>query len=150
MATTPLSSGGEHHITPVSTYIKTIISLVILMAATVAASYWVIPDLPLGPITLPGVWSNNLIALGIATAKALLVILFFMGVKYASPLTRLWTVAGFLTLFIMFFILGDYTTRKYEPAPGWTGPEGSALSREMDPLNQTLPSEVDTNVRPRQ
>jgi cytochrome c oxidase subunit 4 len=150
MATTPLTSNvehGDHHITQPSEYIKVLVWLTILMALTVFVAIKVqVPDI--GPI--PGVWLNNLIALGIAAAKALLVIWVFMGVKHASSLTRIWVIAGFLTLGIMYFIFGDHLTRRYEVVPGWNEREGSSLPRVFDPLNEKLPRDVDTNVRPRQ
>ena len=151
MSTTPLTSGSDHHITPISVYVKTILALVVLMVATVLIAVNVIvPDITLGSYTIPGVWINNVIALAIATLKAYLVIMFFMGVKYSSSLTKLWVAAGFLTFGLMFFILGDYWTRQYEPAPGWAGYEGSGLKRVADPLSEKLPVETDVNVRPRQ
>jgi cytochrome c oxidase subunit 4 len=55
---------------------------------------------------------NNVVMLTIAVAKALLVILFFMGVRWSSRLT--WVVAGsgFFFLLIMFSItMSDYLTR---------------------------------------
>ncbi|MEZ0326974.1 MAG: cytochrome C oxidase subunit IV family protein [Fimbriimonas sp.] len=146
MASTPLTSGGDHHVTPISVYVKTILALIVLMALTVWASFWNIPDV--GPIH--GNWIANILALTIAVTKALLVVMFFMGVKYASSLTRLWVAAGFIVLGVMYFISGDHLTRKYEVVPGWNEAEGSALPRVFDPLNQTPPREVDTNVRPRQ
>jgi cytochrome c oxidase subunit IV len=146
MATTPHTTGGEHHITPISVYVKTILALVVLMAITVGASYVDFSDF--GPIK--GNWIANCLALGIAVGKAMLVILFFMGVRYASQLTRLWVAAGFIVLSVMYFIAGDHLTRKYEVVPGWNEKEGSALPRVMDPLNQKPPSDVNTNVRPRQ
>ena len=147
MASTPHTSGGHHHITPPRTYIIVILLLVFLMASTVAISYVQIGDL--GPI--PGVWINNLLALGIAAAKALLVIFFFMGVKYSSRLTKLWASAGFLTFAMMFFILADNFTRENEPAPSWiNNHEGSALPSRNDPLSEDPIPENQINLRHRQ
>jgi cytochrome c oxidase subunit IV len=150
MATTPLTSNtghGEHHITQPSEYIKVLIALTVLMALTVLVAVKVqIPDI--GPIS--GVWLNNLVAIGIAVAKALLVIWVFMGVKHASSLTRIWVAAGFIVFGLMYFISADHLTRRFEQVPGWNEKEGSALPRVFDPLNEKLPSEVETNVRPRQ
>ncbi len=47
---------------------------------------------------------NTPIALGIAVAKAWLVVWFFMGVRYNTPLTKVVVVAGFLWLLILFGI----------------------------------------------
>ena len=58
---------------------------------------------------------NNLVALLIAAAKTLLVVLFFMHVRYEKPLTWLFVCAGLLWLVIMFDLtMSDYLTR---PAP---------------------------------
>ncbi len=148
MAHASNSGHADHHITPPLTYIKTFIALVVLMALTVAVSYVQIGDF--FGISGSGHWANNLIAIGIATVKALLVILFFMGVKYSTTLTKIWVIAGFLCLPLMFFILADYGTRKYEPVLSWNGREGAATPRTPDPHDQKLPSHFDINVRPRQ
>jgi cytochrome c oxidase subunit IV len=55
---------------------------------------------------------NVAAALGIAMLKMLLVILFFMHVKYKPPLTWIFVAAGFIWLLIMFDLtLSDYMTR---------------------------------------
>ena len=60
---------------------------------------------------------NIVIALGIATIKATLVILFFMHGKYSSKRTQLVIVAGFFWLAIMLGLtLQDYSTRHAEPS----------------------------------
>jgi cytochrome c oxidase subunit IV len=59
---------------------------------------------------------NNVVMLAIAFTKALLVILFFMGVRWTSRLT--WVVAGsgFFFLLIMFTItMSDYLSRGWVP-----------------------------------
>jgi cytochrome c oxidase subunit 4 len=59
---------------------------------------------------------NNVVMLVIAVTKALLVILFFMGVRWSSRLT--WVVAGsgFFFLLIMFTItMSDYLSRGWTP-----------------------------------
>jgi cytochrome c oxidase subunit IV len=150
MAKTPLQHDGphgEHHITQPSEYWKTFGILTILMIATIAVALWVqFPDIG---IARSGVWINNLAAIGIATAKALFVIMVFMGVKHSTPLTKVWVVAGFLTFMVMFFIGADYVTRKFEPAPSWDGTVPSALPREIDGLRDDMPDPSTLNVRPR-
>lgn len=60
---------------------------------------------------------NIVIALGIATIKAVLVILFFMHGKYSSRRTKLVIVAGFFWLAILLGLtLADYSTRHAEPS----------------------------------
>ncbi len=94
---------------------------------------------------------NNVVAMLIATVKAVLVIWFFMGVMHASKLAKIWVVTGFGVLFLMFGILGDYATRQYEPVSGWEtnvpNNGGSAFPREWPP--QKKPEQVGENFRPR-
>jgi cytochrome c oxidase subunit 4 len=60
---------------------------------------------------------NIVIALGIATIKATLVILFFMHGKYSSRRTKLVIVSGFFWLAIMLGLtIADYSTRHEEPS----------------------------------
>ena len=58
-----------------------------------------------------GPW-NIVIALTIATTKAILVVLYFMHVRYSSGRTQLVVVSGVFWLAIMLFLtLSDYFTR---------------------------------------
>jgi cytochrome c oxidase subunit 4 len=58
-----------------------------------------------------GIW-NTVAAITIAVVKALLVVLFFMHVKYSSNLTRVYVLAGFLWLALLIGLtLTDYLTR---------------------------------------
>lgn len=60
---------------------------------------------------------NIVIALGIATIKATLVILFFMHGKYSPKRTKLVIVSGFFWLAIMLGLtLADYSSRHAEPS----------------------------------
>ena len=62
---------------------------------------------------------NTPIALAIAGFKATLVILFFMGVRYNTPLTKVVAASGFLWLIILFgMTMGDYLTRSWIGFPG--------------------------------
>jgi len=55
---------------------------------------------------------NTVVALGIAFVKMLLVILFFMHVRYNSRITWIFASAGFVWLMIMInFTMTDYLTR---------------------------------------
>src|SRR5438445_11039 len=83
----------EHPITPVSTYLKTYVVLVILMALTVGAAL-----VPMGAL-------NNVVAMLIAVVKATCVILFFMQVKYGTKLTWFWAALGFVWFFLLFITL---------------------------------------------
>ncbi len=88
------------HVVPKKTYYLTGISLMVLLALTFGASF-----LQLGVFSV-------MVALLIAVTKAMLVILFFMHVKYSSRLTWVFVGAGFVWLAIMFMLtLGDYIAR---------------------------------------
>jgi cytochrome c oxidase subunit IV len=92
----------EHHIVGPMVYVIILFALLIGTALTVWASF-----IDMGP------W-NPVIALAIATTKASLVVLFFMGVKYSTKLTKLTVFAGvftFLTLISM--TLADYMSRAW-------------------------------------
>jgi len=77
------------------------ISLMVLTVVTAAVSF-----IDLGPL-------NTVVALCIATAKALLVVLFFMHVKYASErLTKLVIISAIFFLFLLLSLsMIDYLTR---------------------------------------
>jgi cytochrome c oxidase subunit 4 len=63
---------------------------------------------------------NDVVALGIAVTKAVLVILFFMHVRDSTRMTALTAVSGFAWLAILIVItLLDYTSRgAIIPVPG--------------------------------
>jgi cytochrome c oxidase subunit IV len=67
-----------------------------------------------------GRW-NTVVALTIAVIKMVLVVLFFMHVKYATGLTRIVILAGFFWLGIMITLsCADELTRNLEIVPqGW-------------------------------
>ena len=106
-----MSDQGQHgahaeHIVPVSTYLTVFILLMIGTALTTWIAY----------INLHA-W-NTAVALVIAFAKMLLVVLFFMHVKYATGLTRVVILAGFFWLGIMITLsCSDELTRTWEIVP---------------------------------
>ncbi len=62
---------------------------------------------------------NTSIALAIAVTKAVLVILYFMHVRYSPRLTWVVIAGGFLWLFIMIALtMSDYLTRDWSELPG--------------------------------
>lgn len=92
---------SEHHHHPtLGTYIAVFVALLVLLAVTVFAA-----EVELGRF-------NFLAAAAIATVKAVLIVLFFMHVKYSTPLTWLVSAAGFFVLAILFALtMSDYLTR---------------------------------------
>ena len=64
-------------------------------------------------VDLPGVL-NPVIALAIACTKAVVVILFFMHVKYQSRLIKMTVGAGFFTFLVLIMMtLSDYMSRAW-------------------------------------
>lgn len=121
---------GAHHVVDPKVYIRTLVLLLILMAATVGVA--LIPYEPLHE-TVWGSYVANGLNLGIAIIKGLLVISFFMGVKKASDLVKLWAMLGFIWFTLMFIILNDYGTRRFEPVQSWDRNDaGSGMQRNMD------------------
>jgi cytochrome c oxidase subunit 4 len=97
------------HVVPVKTYVLIFLALIALTALTTGAAF-----VDLGRL-------NTVVALAIAVCKMLLVILFFMHVRYSSNLTKIIVVAGFFWLLILIALtLSDFQTRDWTPTPsGW-------------------------------
>jgi cytochrome c oxidase subunit IV len=99
---------GHQHILPVRAYLQVFGALLALLFLTVAAYRW----LDLGP------W-NLVIALLIATTKAVLILLYFMHVRFSNKLTWVFSGASFFWLGILLILtMSDYTTRLWLPIPG--------------------------------
>jgi cytochrome c oxidase subunit 4 len=63
---------------------------------------------------------NIVVALGIAICKALLVLLFFMHLRYSSGLTWIFAGAGVIWLaHLLIFTMSDYFTRGWLAVGGW-------------------------------
>jgi cytochrome c oxidase subunit 4 len=93
---------GQHHIVSPLQYGLVFGALLVGTALTVIAAY-----IDLG-------FMNPVIALGIACAKAVIVILFFMHVKYQSRLIKMTISLGFLTfLSLIMMTMLDYFSRAW-------------------------------------
>ena len=94
------------HVSPLKVYIAIFLSLMVLTAITVAVAY-----VNLGQL-------NKVVAMGIASLKATLVVLYFMHVKYASRMTKLVVVSGLFFLGIMLTLtMADYSSREWVNPP---------------------------------
>jgi cytochrome c oxidase subunit 4 len=94
----------EHSSPGLRVYFIVYIALIVLLALTIA-----IAEMHLGG------W-GIVIALSIASLKALLVLLYFMHLRYSSRLVWVFAISGIVWLMILFFyVLTDYTSR------GWVG-----------------------------
>lgn len=98
------------HVVPVKIYVAVFAALICLTALTTGVAF-----VDMGRM-------NTVVALAIAVAKMLLVILFFMHVKYATGLTRIVILAGFFWLAILVALsLADELTRSWSPtAQPWS------------------------------
>ena len=93
------------HVVPVSVYYRVFAVLLLLTAVTVAVSFTDLGD------------GNAIIALTIAMVKALLVVLFFMHIRYSNRLTWVVIAAGVFWLAVLITLtMGDELTR------GWLNP----------------------------
>ena len=92
----------EHHILGPLQYIMVFATLLVGTAITVGAAY-----VELGVF-------NPIVALGIASFKAVIVILFFMHVKYQSRLIKMTIGAGFFTFLVLIMMaMSDYISRAW-------------------------------------
>lgn len=92
-------------------YYAVFLALIIGTGLTVAAA-----EVDLGAL-------NNIVMLAIACTKALLVILFFMHVRWSTRLTWVVVGSGFFWLLIMFTLtMSDYLSRGWVPGTQIGGP----------------------------
>lgn len=92
----------EGHIVSPTLYVVIFLSLLFFTGLTAAMSY-----VEMGPF-------NAVVALAIAVTKAMLVVLFFMHVKYSPKLTKLAVGSGiFMFLVLVAMTLSDYFTRAW-------------------------------------
>jgi cytochrome c oxidase subunit 4 len=114
------------HVVPVKTYLLVFLALIALTGLTTAVAY-----VDLGPL-------NTVAALAIAVCKMLLVILFFMHIRYSPHLMKIVVAAGFFWLLILISLtLSDFQTRGWTPSPsGWEG----ALSPGMMQNGGSVPA----------
>lgn len=94
---------GEHlHIVSPMLYLTILVALLVLTATTVGVSY-----IDMGIF-------NPVAALAIACIKMMLVVLFFMHVKYSGKLTKLTVISGiFIFLGLISMTLADYISRAW-------------------------------------
>jgi cytochrome c oxidase subunit 4 len=97
----------HHHIIPVRTNLIIFGILMGLLVLTIVMSY-----APLGPL-------HFATAMVIAVVKAVLIVLYFMHVKFSRRLVWVFSTAAFVWLGIMMVLtLNDYLTRGWLTTPG--------------------------------
>src|SRR5690606_19431291 len=91
---------GHHHVSSSAMFFNVLVALLILTVVTVAVSRFDFGS------------ANMFIAMGIASVKASLVILFFMHVKWDTAINKIVFLSSFLFLSLLFiFTLADHATR---------------------------------------
>lgn len=143
-----------HHVIPPRVYVTVFALLLIFTALTVF-----IATVELGAWNIP-------VALLIATIKASLVFLFFMGVRWYAPMLKTIAAAGFIWFGIMvMFTLSDFVTRDWAgnnarvlgpapvgqdafevPAAPTAGPELATAPPNATPIGTSAPTGDPTNT----
>jgi cytochrome c oxidase subunit 4 len=92
----------SHHVVPPRVYAMVLSALLVLTAVTTGVAY-----IDLGIL-------NPIVAIAIACIKAVLVILFFMHIRYSSRLMKLTVASGFFTFLVLITMtLTDYMSRTW-------------------------------------
>lgn len=108
-------SESSGHLVPVKIYVAVFLALMALTGITV----WAAGE-DFGAL-------NTVVALAVALTKASLVVLFFMHVKYATPLVKLAVLSALVFLGLLLVItMSDYGSR------GWLGSGGSGTYQIED------------------
>ena len=96
----------NHHVVPLRVYLTVIVCLFAFTGITVLAAF-----VELGALNTP-------LALAIAVFKASLVVLFFMHVRYNTPLMWVFAGGGFFWLLILLALtFQDYVSRSWDGPP---------------------------------
>ncbi len=123
---------GHQSVPAVRVYAIAYLALMALLAATVAAAF-----MPSGRRWGVGV------ALTIALAKGLLILLYFMHVRYSARMVWAFAGAGFLWLGIMFTLtFSDYVTRNH---PAGVNPKGEPRYLQTAPPPPGIKSDEPAN-----
>ncbi len=100
-----MAENHDHVVSP-RLYVSVLTALMLLLALTLVAAF-----VDLDKLLHGGYWNMSL-AIVIAIFKAILIILFFMHVKYASRVTWAFASAAFVWLAILLTLtFADYGTR---------------------------------------
>ncbi|MCC7496125.1 MAG: cytochrome C oxidase subunit IV family protein [Bryobacterales bacterium] len=121
---------STNHVVPAKTYVYIFLALIGLTLATTE-----IAKVDLG-------WANTPVAFLIAGSKTLLVVLFFMHMKWSSYKMKVVAASGLVWLVLLFaFTVGDYATRDWIAVPGpWPQhPPASAAFDSSHPASVPSP-----------
>jgi len=106
------NENNQHHIVSPALYAVILAILLCATALTCGMSYIDLGEWHIAPgLTL--FW-NPVVALAIACTKMMLVVLFFMHVKYSTRLTKLTVACGLFTFIVLIgMTMTDYFTRAW-------------------------------------
>ncbi|MBK6426555.1 MAG: cytochrome C oxidase subunit IV family protein [Blastocatellia bacterium] len=94
------------HVVPTRVYLTVFAALMILLVITVIVAFQ-----PLGAFNMP-------VAMGIAVVKGIIIVMYFMEVKYGSKLLWVFVSSSFLFLVIFLVLtMNDYATRTWMTLP---------------------------------
>jgi cytochrome c oxidase subunit 4 len=127
----------DHHVLPKDTLFKVFGGLILLTILTVAVAY-----VPMGPLAVP-------VAIAIATAKATLVVLFFMALWYDNPVNALTFTIGIIM--VMVFISFTLIDTAFRGDLGNVAPQTvQEMEREQQEAQEQMDqlSEEDLRVAP--
>ncbi len=102
----------EHHIVSPKVYVTILGALLVGTGVTVWASFIDLGEWHIAPGI--AIFWNPVVALAIACSKAILVVLFFMHVKYSTKLTKITLISGFFVFLVLIALtLSDYVSRAW-------------------------------------
>lgn len=126
---------ADHHIIPFKTLLNVFLALVALTVLTVLAAWF-----DLGPLEIP-------VALGIAAAKATLVVMYFMALKYDKPVNSMVFIVG--TSFVGVFLIFTLFDTVFRGDLGNVGARTiTEEERELEQLQQREPDPEQLRVTP--
>ena len=89
-------------------YFAAFIALMVLLGVTVGAAF----------VSL-GTAGNLLLALTVASVKALIIVVYFMHLRHSNVVVRIFAASGFVWLTILIIhLMSDYLARNWLPSPG--------------------------------
>jgi len=121
----------KEHLVATGTYVAVLSTLMALLTLTIAAAF-VDMDRWTSAHGLGSGW-NTALALTIAVLKGLLILLFFMHVKYGSRIIWAFSAAGFVWLMMMLSLtMTDYLSRNHPPGVSAKGEPRYVLPAQID------------------
>lgn len=131
----------EHGHIGIRTYTAVFIALMVLLVITVAAAQIPFAEHGVGRLGI-------VITFLIAVIKAVLVVVYFMHIRYSTKLTKIFVIAGLLWLGILFALtLADYLTRGWLPlSDGWN--QRISIPRPPPPTTPSTPAAEPASAHP--